>query len=108
MQGPHTKFVLHINFGNEELTSAIRIKLLVPEELVPCLKWINNQNLFSFKQVKKYVLLLLKQSQLLKICKEHHWNIQEKRLIRIVRVLTFNGLLNEWKAEEESIRKNDF
>lgn len=50
--GAYSKYVVHVNFGNEELTSAVRVKLLVPEQLEACLGWINEQKTFSFSQVQ--------------------------------------------------------
>lgn len=46
-------FTLHINFGNDNLESAVRIMILTPPELIPLMNFLKTQETTDFSSIKK-------------------------------------------------------
>lgn len=70
-------FAIHINFGNEELTSEVRVVLKISKELSPALEWIwEKKDPFSID------MLFDQMNQ-----------IERSRLLKLLKVVCYNGLV---------------
>lgn len=73
---PKVHYLIHINFGNEKLTSAVRIRLVMSAELATLMEWIRKKRTFSMEDLTNLAQ-----------------GVSEHKIIRLLRVLCFNGAI---------------
>lgn len=78
------KYFLHVNFGNEEVESWVRIQLLASKELEPVVDWIILHAKSDFSL-----------DQFLTVASDH--NVQKSLAQNALRVLSFNGFLSHYE-----------
>jgi hypothetical protein len=72
------KFIIHSNFGNEEISSNLRVELEVKEEMFPILNWVRVQkDFFNIKDIPNIGQFKMEKINLL------------------MKVLSFNGLVEK-------------